>query len=453
MRLITQLIAAVALTMSAHAADIARMDQVMASETADHAFMGAVLVAKDGQLLLDKGYGEANLEWGIANTPTTRFRINSLAKQFTAAAILLLQDRGKLKLNDPVQAWWPDAPPAWDKVTLENLLTQSSGIPDYTDAPDFGTTMKLKRTIQQSLAFVRDKPLDFTPGEKFSYSNSNYMLLGAIVEKAAGMPYAQFMQEAIFTPLDMKDSGYDDGAAVVARRASGYAHKAKIVNATFIDVSAQHGAGALYSTTHDLLKWEQGLLGGKLLSPASLKTMLAPAHPASGPATPYKSSYAMGVYVGTDIDGRREISHTGSGPGFVSIMNAYPDDKLYVIVLGNIDSTPFGDIAAKLTDIAFGNTVVLPAERKEIAIDTGKLARFTGRYQLRPGFVIEIIQEGDHLIALPAANPRIALSAQGTASFFARSPDLQVDFQGKGAHPTGLVWRINGEILSAPRLP
>jgi CubicO group peptidase (beta-lactamase class C family) len=208
------------LILPARAADVARMEQVLQAAAVDNKFMGAVLVAQGDTILLDKGYGSANLEWNIPNTPQTRFRIASLTKQFAAAAILLLEERGKLKLDDPVKSYIPDAPAGWDKITLFNLLTQTSGIPDYTDAPDFGDTMKLRRTPQQMIATVRDKTLDFAPGEKFSYSNTNYLLLGQAIEKTGSVPFAKFIQDNIFAPLGMKDSGFDT-SALVERRASG----------------------------------------------------------------------------------------------------------------------------------------------------------------------------------------------------------------------------------------
>jgi CubicO group peptidase (beta-lactamase class C family) len=439
--------------MSAAAVDTARMEQVLQAATADNKFMGAVLVAQGDTILLDKGYGSASLEWNIPNTPETRFRIGSLTKQFAAAAILLLEERGKLKLDDPVKTYYPDAPASWDRITLFNLLTQTSGIPDYTDAPDFGETMKRQRTPQQLIAGVRDKALDFAPGEKFAYSNSNYVLLAQVIEKTGGVPFQKFVKDNIFTPLGMKDSGFD-GATLMERRASPYSRRnGTIVNATYIDPSVQVGGGAICSTTHDLLIWEKALLGGKLLSPAALKKMLTPFRNARGPGAPSKGGYGMGVYAGTNADGRREIAHTGSSAGVITLMAAYPDDKIVVILLSNISTTPFADITGKLADLAFGKTIVLPSERKPIAFNAKVMSRYTGRYQLRPGFVIEIAREGDELVAHPGSNPTIALLPESSTSFFALDPDLQVDFNVAVGNATSLVWHINGETLDAPRIP
>src|SRR5215472_17898437 len=199
-----------------------RMDQVVQSYVSNKQFMGSVLVARGDQILLSKGYGSANLEWNIPNTASTKFRIGSITKQFTAASILLLEERGKLKVEDPVKKYLPDAPAAWDKITIFHLLTHTSGIPSFTSFPDYRDTEAMATTPEKLVARFRDKPLDFEPGTKWSYSNSGYVLLGYLLEKISGQTYSDFVQQNIFTPLGMKDSGYDSNFAVIERRASGY---------------------------------------------------------------------------------------------------------------------------------------------------------------------------------------------------------------------------------------
>src|SRR4051812_45443618 len=205
----------------AQQASTERMEQIIQADVSTKTFMGTVLVARGNDVLLSRGYGSANLEWNVSNTPTTKFRLGSLTKQFTAASILLLEERGKLSVNDPVKKYLPDAPAAWDAITIHNLLTHTSGIPDFTRLPDFNS-IAVKTTPEQLIARFRDKPLDFAAGEKFSYSNSGYIVLGYIIEKVGGIPYAQFVQDNIFTPLQMEDSGYDFAEKIVTRRASGY---------------------------------------------------------------------------------------------------------------------------------------------------------------------------------------------------------------------------------------
>ncbi len=195
------------------AQDVSRMDQVVDSYVSNKTFMGSVLVARGDQVLLSKGYGSANLEWNIPNSPSTKFRLGSVTKQFTAASILLLEERGKLKTDDLVKKWMPDAPAAWDKITIFHLLTHTSGIPSFTGFPDYASLEPFATTPEKLVARFRDKPLEFEPGEKWNYSNSGYALLGYLIEKASGESYEKFLQENIFGPLGMKDSGYDSNTA------------------------------------------------------------------------------------------------------------------------------------------------------------------------------------------------------------------------------------------------
>jgi CubicO group peptidase (beta-lactamase class C family) len=301
-------------------------------------------------VLLSKGYGAANIEWDIPNTPSTKFRLGSITKQFTAASILLLVERGTLKLEDSIKTYLPDAPPAWERITIFNLLTHSSGIPNFTNLPAYKTQQLTDTPPATTIAMVRDKPLDFFPGEKMSYSNSGYVLLGYVIEKVSGGSYEQFVQDNIFTPLGMKDSGYDSNSAIIARRAAGYAPSPKgPVNAGYIHMSIPHAAGALYSTTEDLLRWEQGLFGGKVVSAASLQKM----------TTPFKNDYALGVVVQT-TEGRTVVQHGGGIDGFNTFLAYYPADKLTVVVLANINGPAPGAIAAKLATVVHSGTVQKP---------------------------------------------------------------------------------------------
>lgn len=205
------------------AQDVGRLDQVAQSYASSNRFMGSVLVARGREILVSKGYGFANLEWNIPNSPQAKFRLGSVTKQFTAACILLLEERGKLKIDDPIKKYVTDAPAAWDKITIFHLLTHTSGIPSFTSFPDYASLQASPTTAENLVSRFRDKPLDFQPGEKWSYSNSGYVLLGYLIEKISGQDYAKFVQQNIFTPLDMRDSGYDSNSAIIPRRASGYA--------------------------------------------------------------------------------------------------------------------------------------------------------------------------------------------------------------------------------------
>ena len=397
---------------------VARMDEVVHSYVDAKQFMGSVLVARDGKGILSKGYGSANLEWDVPNSPSTKFRLGSITKQFTAACILLLEERGKLKVEDPVKKYMPDAPAAWDKVTIFHLLTHTSGIPSFTGFPDYHSTEATPTTPEQLVARFRDKPLEFQPGEKWNYSNSGYVLLGYLIEKISQQSYSQFVQENIFNPLGMKDSGYDSNTAVILHRASGYSPGDKgISNAGYIDMSIPLSAGGLYSTTEDLLRWEQGLMGGKLLSAASLQKM----------TTPFKSDYAFGLAVHT-ANGHKVIEHNGGIEGFNTALAYYPEDKLTVVVLANLNGGAPESIASNLAALARGEKVVLPSERKEIAVSPAILEKYVGTYELMPNFDIVVTLEGSQLMSQATGQSKFPLFAESETKFFLKVVDAEVEF-------------------------
>ncbi len=414
---------------------VARMEQIIQSYVPTKQFMGTVLVSRNGKILLDKGYGFANLEWQIPNTPTTKFRLGSITKQFTAASILLLEERGKLKVEDPVKKYMPDAPAAWDKVTIFHLLTHTSGIPSFTSFPDLESKQMQAMTPQQLVDWFKDKPLEFEPGSKWNYSNSGYVLLGYLIEKISGLSYADFVQQNIFTPLGMKDSGYDSNSALIAHRAAGYSRgKDGPENAGFVNMTVPLSAGGLYSTTEDLLRWEEGLFGGKVLKPESLAKM----------TTPFKDDYAFGLGVSTK-NGHKMIAHNGGIQGFNTSLIYYPDDKLVVAVLANLNG-PFADqIAAQLGEVAHGQKVVLVSERKEITVSPRILAQYVGNYELAPTFSIAITLEGGQLMAQASNQRKNPLFAESETMFFLKIVDAQVEFvKNEKGEVTALVLHQNG---------
>ena len=398
--------------------NVSRMEQVVQSYVDSKQFMGSVLVAQDGKVVLNKGYGFANLEWDVPNTPTSKYRLGSLTKQFTAACILLLEERGKLKIDDPVKKYMPDAPAAWDKVTIFHLLTHTSGIPSFTGFPDYAASEPFPSTPEKLVARFRDKPLEFQPGEKWNYSNSGYVLLGYLIEKISGQTYSQFVQENIFTPLGMKVSGYDSNSAIIPHRAAGYTPIPNgIKNAGYIDMTIPLSAGGLYSTTEDLLRWEQGLMGGKLLSPASLQKM----------TTPFKQDYAFGIGVHTE-KGHKIIDHNGGIEGFNTILQYYPESKLTIIVLANLNGQAPEAIAAKLADLEHGQSVVLPSEKKEISVAPAVLSKYVGTYELMPGFNIVMTLENGQLMTQATNQPKFPLFAQSDTKFFLKVVEAELEF-------------------------
>jgi CubicO group peptidase (beta-lactamase class C family) len=424
-------------------ADTARMDAIVQSYVTGKAFMGSVLVAENQRVLLDKGYGYANLEWQVPNTPDTKFRLGSITKQFTAASILLLKEQGKIQLDAPVKTYMSDAPAAWDHVTIFNLLTHTSGIPSFTDLPDYQATQGTATTPAQLVARFRDKPLEFQPGEQWKYDNSGYALLGYVIERISGTPYAEFLETHLLKPVGMNETGYDSTATVVPRHASGYSPgPGGPVHARYLDMSIPYAAGALYSTTHDLWRWEQALFGGKVLSPASLKEM----------TTPFKQDYAFGLMVRTR-DGRTVIGHGGGIDGFNTELDYYPTDTLTVVVLANLNGGAPAEIATDLAAIAHGEKVVTPYERTAIQVSRNVLATYVGTYQLSPTFSIAITLEGDTLMLQAASQPKIPLFAESETRFFTRGVDAQIEFFEHDKNGAYLMLHQGGRDTKAVKKP
>ena len=419
------------------------MDQIVESFVNAHQFMGTVLVARGSQTLLSRGYGYADLEWNIPNSPNTKFRLGSITKQFTAASILLLEERGKLSVDDPVSKYMKDAPAAWDKITIFHLLTHTSGIPNFTAFFDYRKLEPFPTTAEQLVARFRDKPLDFEPGAKWSYSNSGYVLLTYLIEKITGAGYQEFVQKNIFTPLDMKDSGYDSNSAVIAHRASGYVRVRDVFeNAGFINMTVPQGAGGLYSTTLDLWKWEQGLFGGKVLSPPSLRKM----------TTPVKNDYAFGLGV-RSAGGHKVIDHNGGIEGFNTDLAYYPDDELTVVVLSNVNGQAPEQMAAKLAAVCHGERVILPGERKEITLDPNLLEHYVGAYRMTQGPVMLITRESKQLFARLGEQPTFPIFPESETSFFFKVVDAQIEFpKDEGAEKASrLVLHQNARDMTAQR--
>jgi CubicO group peptidase (beta-lactamase class C family) len=335
----------VAFVAGSRAADAsARMEEIVQQHVAAEQFTGAVLVAQRGAVLFDRAYGPANREWDILNTPTTHFRIGSITKQFTAVTLLLLEERGKLKLTDAVSMHLPNAPAAWSTITLHHLLTHTSGIPNITSDPEFILWKNQPATPQQMVGRFRDRPLDFAPGDRHAYSNSNYLVLGLIVEKITGRRFGEFLRENVLDPLSLNNTGLDSNLEILPRRASGYVRRGgQFFNAPYTDMTVPQAAGAMYSTIHDLWRWAEAIFHDRLLSPASRAKLL----------TPEKDNYALGVRV-TVTQGRRMIDHGGSIAGFSSMLAHYPDEAVTVVVLSNLSTRSTADLARQLAAATFG---------------------------------------------------------------------------------------------------
>jgi CubicO group peptidase (beta-lactamase class C family) len=351
-----------------------QIDALVQQYVANGQFNGTVLVAEKGQVIFKKGYGMANREWGIANTPDVKFRLGSITKQFTSMLIMQLVEAGKLKLDGKITDYLPDYPKATgNRVTLHHLLTHTSGIPSYTNFADFfSQTSRNPYTPTEFIKKFSDLPLEFDPGTRFAYNNSGYFLLGAIIEKVTGKSYAEVLQENILTPLNMQDTGYDLWSPVLAKRATGYDKQGgRYVNAPYLDMSLPYAAGSMYSTVEDLYKWDQALYTDKLLPAKAKATMY----------TPFLDNYAYGwgvakEKIGQHPDSLLVISHGGGINGFNTIIKRLPADKNLIVLLNNTTSGPLGSMSRNIQRILYNQPIEAPKKpvadllRQSVLTDT-----------------------------------------------------------------------------------
>jgi CubicO group peptidase (beta-lactamase class C family) len=328
-----------------------KMDTILASEVTAHVFTGSVLVAQRGTVLLSKGYSMADWDRHAPNTATTRFRIGSLTKQFTATAILLLQERGKLQVHDPVCRYLSSCPTAWQPITIHHLLTHTSGIIDPTFDPN---NLTQSYTPAQLVAVAQARPLASAPGTQFHYSSYGYFVLGAVIERVAGVDYATFLRDNIFTPLGLTNTGYDVNNPQSPQHAIGYSDWQ--VKAPFQDMSQMYAAGGVYSTVEDVYRWSQAPLTATLLSKASWDAMFTPYVPfceglSCGDGFDHLA-YGYGWGIGADAHGT-VVADIGLVAGFASILARYPESQVTLIVLSNMDTADVQGVFENLVHDVF----------------------------------------------------------------------------------------------------
>lgn len=348
---------------------LARLDAAIGSAVAEGRAAGvSVVVLHDEHVVFSGSAGLADLERNAPATSDTVYRIASVTKQFTAAGILLLAEQGKLSIDDRLSVYMPDFPRA-DEVSLRDLLNHTAGVHNYTESDAADRISDTGATVPELISAIaaQDPLYDFAPGTMWHYSNSNYAVLGAVIEKVSGQTYAQFMKATIFDRLGMVDTAVDDNGAIAPRRASGYSlargQPAAFRHASHLDMSVPYAAGAIRSTVEDLARWNAALHGGRLLSAASLAQMTGPGllrngaetqtavywpgEPGIPPEGLIPGPYAFGLdhY---SINGHRVMGHNGSLPGFDAAMNVYPDDDITIIVLTNTSGAA-GQLEAQLS--------------------------------------------------------------------------------------------------------
>jgi len=392
---------------------VKRIDALLANEFSANQPGGVVMVAIKGKPLFRRAYGLADLELKIPMRPDSVLRIGSITKQFTAVAILKLVEQGKLTLVDDVRTYVPRLLPDGEKITIEQVLTHTSGLPNLVDLKDFEKLARQDYKVEELLALTKDQPNHFPPGQGFKYSDTGYILLGAVIERATGLSYGEYLETQIFRPLGMSDTYYGDDRRVIPRHARGYSFEGgKVINAGHISMSVPHAAGALVSTVDDLLLWDNALRSGLIVRKELLERGWQPRTLPDGT----HSGYGFGWKI-CSFEGHRTIEHGGWINGFGSKAIRFPDDDLSVIVLVNNDGDrpDAGFIARRVSKLILTGSDEL-SERQLTAAQKESLV---GRYRLSRDGILAIRERDGHLYYQRGSEPpeRLVALSPTTLSF------------------------------------
>ena len=361
---------------------------ILAEYFSDDGPGATAIVTKGDEVLYRGAIGKANLELDVDMRPDHVFRIGSITKQFTAVAILMLQEQGKLMVDDPITRFLPDYPTDGTTITIEHLLTHTSGIQSYTDIPGWmATETRNDLTLEELIAVFRDLPMNFKPGEEWRYNNSGYILLGAIIEAASGMSYADFMQQKVFDPLGMHSTAYDEQGRIIPNRIPGYMPGPDGPrNADYLSMTLPHAAGALISNVDDLAVWNRSLHAGKLVSKETLAAAFKPFNLNDGS----DSGYGYGWQI-NKVGPALSYEHGGGIHGFLTEGIYVPGHDVYVAVLSNCNCNPPGNAAIRMAALATGHSY----EIREISIDPQVLEEYVGVYDIEDSEDMRVITVED----------------------------------------------------------
>lgn len=422
------------------AAETSQYEKIVRSAYAAGEPGAAVLVAKGGEIVFLDAAGMADLELEVELAPDMVFEIGSITKQFTAAAIMMLAEEGKLSVSDPITRHLPDYPSYGDGITIEHLLTHTSGIVSYTGIPGYMQAQVRKDvTVEELIDVFKDLPVEFAPGERFAYSNSGYILLGAIVEAASGMSYEEFVRERIFEPLDMKQSYYGCSRCIIPQRASGYQSGDEgYANQQYLSFTQPYAAGSLMMTVEDLYRWNRALFGGKLVSPESLEMMTTPFVLNGGDTT----DYAYGL-MPSDIRGHRAIRHGGGIFGFVTDAVYLPNEDVFVAVFSNNTANDVGPnfVATKLAALAVGDPFPV---LDEITLTDEVLRRYVGVYEISENAQRLVTVRNGALHTQRSGGQWIKAYPTSENHFFYKTSFSHFEFVIEGGQVTGMLMYQEG---------
>lgn len=391
---------------------VREMDELLSKAYPPDGPGASVIVVKGGKTLLRKGYGMADVELGVKVEPDMVFRLGSITKQFTAVSILMLAEQGKLSLSDDMTKFFPDYPSKGRVVTIEHLLTHTSGIKSYTSIPAWRGMWRKDMTVAELIDLFKNEPPDFEPGTQWAYNNSGYILLGAIIEKLSGMSYEQFVQKNIFEPLGMKHTFYGSASRVIPRRVPGYSMTREgLRNAEYLSMTQPYAAGSLLSNVDDMALWDAALYTEKLFKQSSLQKAFTPYVLKDGTTTNYGFGWGRLEY-----EGRTVIEHGGGIHGFSTIGIRMPEDGIYVCILTNRDFGSPDDTGLRIAALASGRPM-RPAIA--VAVKPADLEPLVGVYQINEKETYTVRQDGARLsIQRSGGRPQEVFPVSPTKFFY-----------------------------------
>ncbi len=381
----------------------------------------AALVAQKGQVIYKKAFGMANLELDVKMQPDMIFRIGSITKQFTAVAILQLMEQGKLSLQDDITKFIPDYPTQGHTITIEHLLTHTSGIQSYTGMEKFGDIMRKDMKPEELIAFFKNEPMEFAPGTKWNYNNSGFFLLGYIIEKITGKTYPQYLEENFFQPLGMTHSYYGDDSKIIKNRASGYQPGPNgVENASPLSMTLPYSAGSIQSTVGDLFKWHQAVHAYKLVKKENLEKAFTEYKLSDGNGTKYGYGWFLG-----DIKGSATIEHGGGINGFLTNAIYLPKEDVFVAVFSNSNAKSPDMISVKMAAAALGK----PYNTKEIALEESMLETYVGVYESDAKEERVITKEGKQLYSQRSGGNKLPIRPWAKDQFFFDNSLANLEFK------------------------
>jgi D-alanyl-D-alanine carboxypeptidase len=427
--------AALLMVFSAHAAAPRTVpesiDQYLSSRFDPNAPGAAVIVVKDGKVVFRKGYGLADLELKVPVRPEMVFRLASVTKQFTAVAVLMLAEQGKLSLSDEIQRFIPDYPRGKAPITIERMLNHTSGIPGFSDEYLSKRDMRAEITPAQMLEIIKQQPPEFEAGSKWAYSDGAYELLGIVIEKASGMSYADFVEQRMFKPLGMANSFYDRTERIITGRAKGYAQTPTgYLNAAYISMSLPYAAGSLASTVDDLALWDAAIADSdKLIGAESRRRMQMPGMLANGSAP--EVPYGLGVSL-SPRRGEARVGHNGQINGFMTAVLRMPKDHVYVAVLGNVENMKIIPelMAERVGAIAAGKPYL---EEPALVVPEAVLESYVGAYRIDDKNVRKVSRDGKRLFIQRNSGRQIELFAKSATEFFVKDAFNEISFASNAA--------------------